>query len=70
MEYPDWEDNGKAVVVELQDGLKVRGKLDLHDFFFDGENEIPLFNVIGTNGELYKVWVHFDDWDMVEVIYD
>lgn len=41
--WPDWKDAGKRVSARLRDGRTVAGVLYVHDQFFDGENEVPVF---------------------------
>jgi len=49
--WPDWPDAGKRVEIEREDGTTVAGKLDVEDFFPDGEgDEVPVFTVIDDAG--------------------
>ena len=49
--WPDWQDAGKRVEIERADGAAVAGKLDVDDFFPDGEgDEVPVFAVIDDTG--------------------
>lgn len=49
--WPDWQDAGKRVEIERADGATMAGKLDVDDFFPDGEGgEVPVFAVIDDTG--------------------
>lgn len=49
--WPDWCDAGKRVEIDRGDGTTVAGKLDVDDFFPDGEGgEVPVFAVVGDDG--------------------
>lgn len=49
--WPGWQDAGKRVEIEHGDGTTVAGKLDVDDFFQDGEgDEVPVFAVIDDTG--------------------
>ena len=67
MEHPDWQDIGSKVKVTLSNGLTIVGEVDITDWFFDGEEEIP-FPVINSNGKVYKPYKDFANWEDVEVI--
>jgi hypothetical protein len=49
-DLPDWLDTGKRVEVELEDGSIVQGELFVADFIFDGEDEVPMFEVRTDGG--------------------
>lgn len=42
--WPDWKDAGKRVRIDC-DGKVIEGVLYVDDFFFDGEDEVPMFRV-------------------------
>lgn len=49
--WPDWQDAGKRVEIERDDGTTVAGKLAVDDFFPDGEgDEVPVFAVMADDG--------------------
>ena len=48
--YPDLTDAGKNVKAILDDGRIVTGIIIVADYFFDGEEEIPLI-ALETEGE-------------------
>lgn len=43
--HPEWDDDGRGVVLVLGDGRVVFGVLCADDFFFAGEEDGPLFSV-------------------------
>jgi hypothetical protein len=49
--WPGWQDTGKRVEIEHDDGSTASGKLEVDDFFSDGEGEeIPVFIIIADDG--------------------
>lgn len=52
--WPNWGDACRPVEVEI-DGKIHKGYLDV-DGVFDGEDEIPIFSVVGENDQT----IHFD----------
>lgn len=56
---PDWRDAGKQVELKAEDGTTVRGELEIPDFHFNGEDEVPHFEVAG-----HCLW-DFDYWRVV-----
>lgn len=56
MKWPDWEDVGRKVEIELPDGRTVQGELLLKDFFPNGtQDEVPLFDVQTRYGTLHDL---------------
>jgi len=63
--WPDWSDAGKRVEIERDDGATVTGKLDIDDFFLDGEgDEIPVFAIIAEDGTKHSFADH-ERWRFV-----
>lgn len=49
--WPDWQDAGRRIEIEYDDGTAVAGKLDVDDFFPAGQgDEVPVFAVIDDAG--------------------
>jgi hypothetical protein len=59
--FPDWQDSGRRVVVKSKDGKVATGILRADDFFFDGENEIPIFHVKSDDGQENLSLPDFDE---------
>jgi hypothetical protein len=53
-DWPTWKDAGKRVEVSLSGNVTIRGDLVVTDFFFDGQEEIPIFDVEGDDGVLHN----------------
>lgn len=49
-DWPDWGDAQKRVEIQRYNGSTIRGVLEIHDVFFDGESEIPGFIVRDDEG--------------------
>jgi hypothetical protein len=49
-DWPDWQDAGKRVEVEYDDGSTVIGTLTINDFHFNGEDETPEFSINADDG--------------------
>ena len=49
--WPDWKDGGKKVALKMPDGSIIKGELFVDDFFFNGEDEVPIFMVKTAGGE-------------------
>jgi len=66
LEYnPDWGDEGKEIELLCESGSIVRGRLEMEDFFPDGEgDEIPVWRVRSENGESSSIW-DFEGWRFV-----
>jgi hypothetical protein len=52
--WPDWKDSGAYVEVDFGDGCVIKGKLVIAEVFFDGEEEIPVFDVKDAEGLLHN----------------
>ena len=53
--WPNWQDAGKRVEIERSDGTTASGRLDVDDFFPDGEgDEVPVFAVIDDAGQKHS----------------
>lgn len=37
-----WGDSGRGIICTLPDGTTEQGVLFIYDYFFDGEDEVPL----------------------------
>lgn len=61
--WPDWCDGGKSVEIRIGCHLIV-GKLYVGDFFFNGEEEVPLFEVQTEHGINYY-FSSQDDWRFI-----
>ncbi len=61
---PGRADAGKRVTVQFADGARVSGALVLFDYFFTGEDEIPLYNVRLDDGR--EISIHAADKWMFE----
>lgn len=59
--YPDWDDNTMRVYALMKDGKTVNGILDIEDTFFTGDDEVPMFIIIGDDGNRYN-FVDVDKW--------
>lgn len=43
--WPDWQDAGRVVILEMDDGRRVSGVLFVKDEFWTGVDEVPIFRV-------------------------
>lgn len=53
--WPGWEDSGRQVQVEYENGSIVQGELFIEDFFPSGEgDEVPVFQVLDGAGNKHS----------------
>lgn len=58
-DWPDWEDEGKRVEIERDDGTAVVGTLEGVELFPpEDANAIPMFLVISDDGTQHPFEVH------------
>lgn len=57
-DWPDWKDSGRRCSIII-DGNVVFGEVVADDFFFTGEEEIPIFHINTDDGRR----LHFCDHD-------
>lgn len=48
--WPDWQDAGKRVELVMRDGSSIKGRLEVEDEFFTGDDEVPIFAVHTDDG--------------------
>jgi hypothetical protein len=60
--HPDWGDSGRRAEFKRADGTVITGTLWANDFFFNGEDEVPIFEIAPGGFELVNVnlyaWKH------------
>jgi len=64
-DLPRWGDSGKEVELLSEDGSVVRGTLELADVYFDGEDEVPVWNVLCPNADSVSLW-NFEAWRLAD----
>lgn len=63
--WPDWCDQGRKVVIEWGNGLRAEGKLEVDDWFPDGEgDEIPVWVVVTESGDRHS-FASSDRWEFL-----
>ncbi len=65
MYYPDWQDVEKKVIATLISGDVVTGTLTIEDAWFDGEEEVPIFQIDCEDGKTIS-FAEVESWDFTE----
>lgn len=55
--WPDWKDSGRRGSIVIS-GVVIYGTVSADDFFFTGEDEVPIFNFHAIDGRIFPFCDH------------